>query len=83
MSIYGGEQSIEDVREIREDESLREAVQLEDIPSSSAIGDWLKREAERGGIEAQKRDAKMTYLGVKGYRPVVATLKETAGSDLL
>jgi len=30
-----------------------------------------------GGIEAQKRDAKMTYLGVKGYRPVVATLKET------
>ncbi len=28
-------------------------------------------------IEAQKREAKMTYLGVKGYRPVVATLKET------
>jgi len=42
-----------------------------------SIGDWLKREAERGGIEAQKRDAKMTCLGVKGYRPVVATLKET------
>lgn len=27
-------------------------------------------------IEAEKRDAAMTYLGVKGYRPVVATLKE-------
>jgi hypothetical protein len=87
---------------------LREAVQLEGIPSSSAIGDWLKREAARGAvegiervndeivrrmlskddqesytviidptiIEADKRDAKMTYLGVRGYRPVVATLKE-------
>jgi len=109
MSIYGGGESIEDVREIREDESLRQAVQLEETPSSSATGDWLRREAERGGvegmekvndeiaqevldrddqesytliidptiIEAQKRDAKMTYLGVKGYRPVVATLKET------
>ena len=110
MSMYGGGESIEDVREIREDDSLREAAQLEQIPSSSATGDWIKREAERGGIEgmekvndeiaeellsrdeqddgytliidptiieADKRDAKMSYLGIKGYRPVVATLKET------
>jgi len=27
-------------------------------------------------IESHKREAQMTYLGVKGYRPVVATLKE-------
>ncbi len=27
-------------------------------------------------IEANKRDAQMSYEGVKGYRPVVATLKE-------
>lgn len=27
-------------------------------------------------IEAEKRDSHMTYLGVKGYRPVVATIKE-------
>jgi hypothetical protein len=87
---------------------LRETIQLEEAPSSSATGDWLKREAERGGIEgmekindevtkevlklnegneytliidpiiieAEKRDAKMTYLGFKGYMPVVATIKE-------
>ena len=109
MSMYGGGESIEDVREIREDDSLREAAQLEQIPSSSATGDWIRRGAERGGIEgmekvndeiaqellsrdeqdgytliidptiieADKRDAKMSYLGIKGYRPVVATLKET------
>jgi len=27
-------------------------------------------------IEADKREARMTYLGMKGYRPVVASLKE-------
>jgi len=108
MTLYGGGEVIEDVREIREDESLRQVIGLEEIPSSSAIGDWLRRMGERGGtdgmervndgivrkvltrddrrgytliidptiIETCKREAQMTYLGFKGYRPVVATLKE-------
>ena len=108
MMLYGGGEAIEDVREIREDDSLREVVELGEVPSSSAIGDWLRRIGERGGIggmervndgivrkvlkrdesrgytliidptiiESCKREARMTYLGFKGYRPVVATLKE-------
>jgi hypothetical protein len=107
MMLYGGGESIEDVREVRQD-SLREVLGLRGVPSSSAIGDWLRRVGQRGGIEAmervngaiakkmlkredrkgytllidptiiasQKREAQMTYLGCKGYRPVVATLKE-------
>jgi hypothetical protein len=108
MMLYGGGEAIEEVREIREDHPLREAIQLERVPSCSAIGDWLRRMGERGGIggmerindgvvervlkaeerkgytlmvdptviESSKREARMTYLGVKGYRPVVASLKE-------
>lgn len=108
MMLYGGGEAIEEVREIREDHPLREAVQMERIPSSSAIGDWLRRMGERGGIEgmerindgvvkkvlgredregytlmadptvieAEKRAARMTYLGVKGYRPAMASLRE-------
>jgi hypothetical protein len=108
MMLYGGGESIEDVREIREDKALREAIGFGQVPSASATGDWLKRMGVKGGIvgleqvnreisrkllnqdkrkgytliidpsiiEAEKREAKMTYLGVKGYRPVVATLKE-------
>ncbi|MBW2040349.1 MAG: IS1380 family transposase [Deltaproteobacteria bacterium] len=107
MMLYGGGESIEDVRGLRED-SLRELMGLRGIPSSSAIGDWLRRMGQRGGIEgmervndgitrkvlrkedrkgytlivdptiieSQKREAQMTYLGCKGYRPVIATLKE-------
>jgi hypothetical protein len=107
-TLYGGGETISDAREIREDNTLREVIGLKSIPSSSAIGDWLKRMGEKGGIlgmekvneaitkkvlkqdkkegytliidptliEAEKREAQMTYLGFKGYRPVVATLKE-------
>jgi len=108
MMLYGGGEAIEEMREIREDHSLRGVIQMERIPSSSAIGDWLRRMGERRGIdgmervndgvvrrvlkreerkgytlmadptviEAEKREARMSYLGVKGYRPVVASLKE-------
>lgn len=108
LTLYGGGETIEDIREIRDDQTLRTAIDLESIPSSSAIGDWLKRMGRTGGlqgmaqvnkaiarqvltrderteytlivdptiIEAEKREAAMTYRGVKGYRPVVATLKE-------
>lgn len=108
MMLYGGGEAIEELREIREDQSLRRLAGLQDVPSSSAIGDWLRRMGDRGGIEAMgmintritgellrrdtmenytliidptiiesgKRDAQMTYQGYKGYRPVLATLKE-------
>src|SRR3972149_2667875 len=94
--------------EITEDTGLREITGFKKLPSSSAIGDWLKRIGLRGGIkgmegvnreiarkvighdtrdsytlivdptiiESGKKEAMMTYLGFKGYRPVIATLKE-------
>lgn len=108
LTLYGGGETIEDVREIRSDNALKALISLKAIPSSSAIGDWLRRAGRRGAIEgmekvndslsrkvlkkdprkgytliidptiieAEKRDAMMTYMGFKGYRPVIATLKE-------
>lgn len=108
MTLYGGGQSIEDMKEIREDKALRKALGISTVPSPSAEGDWLRRMAKKGGIkgiemvnkkvahkiilkdrrksytlivdptiiEAEKKQAHMTYVGVKGYRPVIAVLKE-------
>jgi hypothetical protein len=50
LHALGGE-TIEDVREIREDQTLRQALDLPPLPSSSAIGDWLKRMGSRGGLQ--------------------------------
>lgn len=101
LTLYGGSETLEDVRELRDDHTLRTALDLQTLPSSSAIGDWLKRMGHHRGIEgmaqvnasitrtvlksddrtaytllvgptiieAEKREAEMTYLGVKGYRP--------------
>jgi len=108
LMLYGGGSRIDDLRELREDRALRAVCGMDVVPSSSAVGDWLRRAADRGGVgamdrinrriardilrrdsgeaytlivdpyilEANKYEAQRTYLGVKGYRPVVATLKE-------
>jgi hypothetical protein len=108
LMLYSGGRKVAHVREIREDNALRELLKFSIIPSESAIGDWLKKMGERGGAKAinktidavnakifaaskltiftlvcdptiittSKRDAKMTYVGKKGYRPGLAFIKE-------
>jgi Transposase DDE domain group 1 len=110
LMMYGGGEAIDHVREIREDNALRDIINLDVVPSSSAIGDWLKKAGNREGIKgmqrindelikkalkkigqrsltlvsdptiikAEKRDAKLTYEGYKGYRPAIAVIKEAA-----
>jgi len=51
LMLNGGGRSLEDVRVIRHDEGLREILHIERIPSSEAIGDWLRRMGRNGGIE--------------------------------
>lgn len=108
LTICGGGEAIAETREIKNDEALRLLLQLENVPSESAIGDWLRRMGMRNGISAikainkemihkilsqvhitevvivndpsiiksEKRDAKMTYEGYKGYRPAMIFIQE-------
>ncbi len=65
--------SLEDTRQIREDDGLKEVLPLEKIPSSDAIGDWLRRIGKAGGLEGLERVNKgllkrgMKYDGLKDY----------------
>lgn len=73
LMLNGGGRSLEDMREIRSDEGLREVLPLQRIPSSDATGDWLRRTGVTGGLEGLelvnrrflKRGLKRD--GVKGY----------------
>jgi hypothetical protein len=73
MMINGGGRSLEDLREIRNDEGLREILPLQRIPSSDAMGDWLRRTGSNDGLEGLekvnhrflKRGLKRD--GIKGY----------------
>ncbi|MEN6431860.1 MAG: hypothetical protein ABFD06_03095 [Smithella sp.] len=55
LMLYGGGESIEDVREIRGDAPLRKVSGLTGIPGVSAMGDWLRRMGGRSGVAALER----------------------------
>ena len=73
LMLNGGGRSLEDMREIRRDDGLREILPLRRIPSSDATGDWLRRTGVNGGLQGlEKVNRKvlkrgLKHDGVKGY----------------
>jgi hypothetical protein len=73
LMLNGSSRSLEDIRQIRGDEALREILPLKRIPSTDAIGDWLRRIGQNGGrIGLEKLNRKiikraMKYDGITGY----------------
>jgi hypothetical protein len=52
LMLAGGGRTLEDLRVLRNDEGMRALLQLEEMPSSDATGDWLRRMGgkENGGL---------------------------------
>ncbi len=73
VMLNGGGRSLEDTRQIRVDDGLREILPLKRIPSSDAFGDWLRNMGVNGGLcgleKVQGRVLKrgMKYDGITGY----------------
>lgn len=73
LMLNGGGRSLEDTRQIRTDEGLREVLPLKRIPSTDAIGDWLRRIGQNGGLKGLEKLNReiikqgMKYDGIKGY----------------
>ncbi len=73
LMLNGGGRSLEDLRQIRADQGLREVLELRRVPSADATGDWLRTSAAKGGLEGLakvnrrvlKRGLKAD--GIKGY----------------
>lgn len=55
LMLNGGGQSMEDLRQIRQDTALRDLLDLERIPSSDAVGGWLRRSGMSGGLSGLAR----------------------------
>jgi hypothetical protein len=73
LMLNGGGRSLEDTRQIRADDGLREILPLERIPSSDAVGDWLRNMGANGGLagleKVNRRLLKraMKYDEITGY----------------
>jgi hypothetical protein len=55
--LAGGGRTLEDLRVLRNDEGLRSLLELEEMPSNDATGDWLRRMGakESGGLAGLER----------------------------
>jgi hypothetical protein len=51
LMLNGGGRSLEDLRQIRDDDGLREVLELKRMPSADATGDWLRRRGVSSGVE--------------------------------
>jgi len=73
LMLNGGGRSLEDLRQIRDDQGLREILPLERMPSSDATGDWMRRSGVNGGLasltKVNRRGLKrgLKYDGIAGY----------------
>ena len=73
VMLNGGGRSLEDTRQIRADEGLREILPLEKILSSDAFGDWLRNMGVNGGLYGLERVNRrllkraMNCDGITGY----------------
>jgi len=50
LMLQGGGRSLEDLRIIRSDGALCELMGMQEIPSSDAVGDWLRRQGKGEGL---------------------------------
>jgi len=68
LMLNGGGRSLEDIRQIRTDEGLREILPLERIPSLDAFGDWLRSMGVSAGLYGL--DKVNRRLLKRGMKPV-------------
>jgi hypothetical protein len=48
LMLHGGGKKLEDLRELKGKVSLRELVEIKELPASCTMGDWLMRMGEDG-----------------------------------
>jgi len=66
LILNGGGRSLEDTRQIRADDGLKEILPLKKIPSSDAFGDWLRNMGINGGLYGlEKVNRRLLKRGMK------------------
>jgi hypothetical protein len=67
--LHAGGRRLEDVRELRAEQGVLKQLGLKRLPSSDALGDWLRRQGEGAGVAAVQQlneELLQSYLGSLG-----------------
>jgi hypothetical protein len=67
--LHAGGRRLEDVRELRAEQAVLKQLGLRRLPSSDALGDWLRRQGDGAGVAAVQQlneELLQSYLGSLG-----------------
>jgi len=74
LMLVGGGRAIDDLRVIRSDTGLLELLDIETVPSSDAVRDWLKNGYHRDGISGMEEiSRKLLKIRLKKDYPTMRT----------
>jgi len=75
LMLNGGGRCLEDLRMISHDSSLRELLELSEMPSTDAVGDWLRRMGSGSGLQGLERmDRSFVFRALQSESTVAYTL---------
>ena len=53
LMLHGGGKKLDDLRELKGELSLRELLEMKELPASSRVGDWLRGKQKRPAVHFQ------------------------------
>ena len=64
--FHDGASQLEDVSELSEDKALQKMIDVDNYPTSDAIGDWLRRQGQSNGVENLWKVMKQLFVNIPG-----------------
>jgi hypothetical protein len=71
--LHAGGRRLEDLRELRAEQEVLKELGLRAVPDAGTVGDWLRRQGERGGasLEQVNREVIQSALEQEGEEPIL------------
>lgn len=87
LMLHEGGHCLDDLRHIREDETLRIVLGLDKVPESDSLGDWLRRQGQQGVKALMDVNRLLLQIGIHKRKTVTldidATLSESKNRSAL
>jgi hypothetical protein len=75
--LHAGGRRLEDVRELRAEQEVLGALGLEALPEAGTVGDWLRRQGEKGAAGIQQISRKLITPGLEWGEEVILDVDAT------
>lgn len=75
--LHAGGRRLEDLRELRAEQEVLGALGLEALPDAGTVGDWLRRQGEKGAAAIQQISRQLLTPGLESAEEVILDVDAT------